>query len=263
MVWRPAPATRWVAANCARCQQKQPPWRVRAPMAADERESLHAVRIVTQGARAITPCSPPPAPRYSIRPNRGRIVHQEIARATQCVIRIRRLSDRRTRVEIVVLIAGGAAAAERAAQAARRRPAAAIVLAAMRTSHARLLPTLSVLADATAAIDVAVRVAVPVAAPIGRTASRAIVFAARVARATLLAFIPIEHTAVAARAIRFQVAATAARVAAAFATADRPRRVPGDRHMARLPARTARIATRLTAIGFRTDRSAANGRQHR
>src|SRR5215471_18706315 len=79
-----------------------------------KRDSVHAA--IELFCRFPAPCSElvPPG---SIRPNRRRILFEEIARATRRVVRISRLADRRTRVERVVLIARRAATRPRAASA--------------------------------------------------------------------------------------------------------------------------------------------------
>ena len=84
-------------------------------------------------ARDLLPRSPlrlPPCPaQYG--PIEGGLLSKKIARTTQCVVRISRLSNRRARVEVVVLVARRAATAERAARATRRGARAAIAAAAV------------------------------------------------------------------------------------------------------------------------------------
>lgn len=195
---------------------------------------------------------------HSITPDRRRIVEQEIARATQRVVRIGRLRHRWTGVEVVVLVARRTAATERAAAAARRRAGTAVIATAVRAGHTG---TAAVVAQTATAVDVAVRVLVAVAAPRWRAARRAIVRGIRIAWAAFAAAIPVEGTAVAAGAAGFQVAAAAATAQPAFGQPQWPRCIAGHAHMARLGTRGTRIATRLTA--FRTNRLAANGRQRR
>jgi hypothetical protein len=62
--------------------------------------------------------------------------------------------------------------------------------------------------------------------------------------------VTIEHAAIAARAIAFQVAAATTRVTATFAAAVRPRRVLHRRGVARLAALPTALTARLST--FRT-----------
>ena len=126
-------------------------------------------------AIAVSDLCSPTSDLFSIRPNRRRIIQQEIPRTTQRVIRIRRLSNRRSRIEVVVLIATRSTTAARAARCNHARPAAAIAAAAMLADAIRLPVATVVLAVALAAILVTNRMPMPVAAPIARVARRAII----------------------------------------------------------------------------------------
>src|SRR5262245_51061805 len=74
----------------------------------------------------------------SIGPDARRVVEQEVTRTTQRVVRVSRLSNRRARVEVVVLIAARAAAAVRTSVAANARTAAAVATATMLAHAIRL-----------------------------------------------------------------------------------------------------------------------------
>lgn len=226
------------------------------------RDSLRATRSSRPGKQCEgwkskrVPLPPSAFPPRSIWPDRGRVVQQEISWATQRVVRISRLCNRRSGREVVVVIARGAAAAERAA-APWRWTSAAVVALAVRAMKDVLRTALAICTNAGAVIDVTHWVAITIAAPVGRAARRAVVGATRIAWATRLAAIAIEHAAVAARAASFQIAATITRVAA-FRQPQRPRCAPRHRNMAWLATRAARITTGLTT--FWTNCSATNGR---
>jgi len=164
-----------------------------------QRESLHAILI-------FPVLRPPPLTSHSIRPNRRRIVQQKIPRTTQRVIRIRRLSDRRTRIEVVILIATRTAAAERTAAATNARPAATITAAATWAHTIRLTVATVVLAIALVPVLISERMLMPIAAPVRRTAWRAIIRCVRITGPAVRAMVSIEHTAIATRATCLQVA---------------------------------------------------------
>jgi len=173
--------------------------------------------------------TPPSA--FSIRPNRRRIIQQEIPRTTQRVIRIRRLSNRRPRIEVVILIATRPTAAERTAVATRPRTATAVSTATPWTNTIRLAITAIVLAVALMARLIPERMLMPIAAPVTRAARRAIIRTRRILRSTFRALVPIEHAAISTRASRFDVAAVPRRPSAAFAAALRPRCVFHGHHV--------------------------------
>lgn len=228
------------------------------------RDSVRAARSSLPGKQCEgwkterIPLPPSAFPPRSIRPNRGRVVQQEISWATQCVVRVSSLRDRRPRRKVVVVIARRAAAAERAATT-RRRAAAAVVAIAVRAMQDILRATLAVRTYAAAAIDVTHGVTITVAAPIWRTARRAVIRATGISP-TCLTAVAVEHTTVAARATTFQIAAATTRVAA-FRQAEWPRSISCERSMAWFATRATRITAGLTTVW--TNRSTANGRQHR
>lgn len=132
------------------CQQKQPPWRFRAPTAADparvrsrclQFRSRKAMRRVEDRTNSASTLRFPPR---SIGPYRGRVVQQEIAWATQCVVRIGGLRDGRSGREVVIVISRGTATAERAARAARCRARAAIIALTIRAMENVLRAALAI-----------------------------------------------------------------------------------------------------------------------
>jgi hypothetical protein len=123
------------------------------------------------------------------------------------------------------------------------------------------------MADAAASIHVTLRMAITVAAPIGRVARRAIVIADRIASATALATagtaIAVEHTAIAAGAVGFNVAAPPAILGIPFATAAGTWSILVNRRVARLATGIAARSATSWLTAFWTNRSTANGRKHR
>ena len=81
---------------------------------------------------------------------------------------------------------------------------------------------------------------IPVAAPVAGAAWRAIIRTRWILRSTFRAFVPIKHTAVAAGASRFAIAAVAKRAGIAFAAALGPRRILRGHHVTGVTTLTTR-----------------------
>jgi hypothetical protein len=211
----------------------------------------------------------------SIRPERRRIVEQEIAWAADCVIGVGRLGHRWARVEVVVVVTGIAAAGRSGSSA----HAAAVTV----TAHGgpQWPGTLVVVAIAFVAGSETVRMAVAVAAPIGRRAGRAIVRARSVTGSAIVSTVAVEQAASAGEAALTHAAcgclttlleaASAATRSAAASTAISlgaavTRLAAGGavrNFTAVLTATCIAAAWVATAVTLRTDRSAAGGREHR
>jgi hypothetical protein len=209
---------------------------------------------------ALLSCSLLSAP-SSIRPQRRRIIQQEIARTTHGVIRIGRLRYRRTRGEIVNVVAR-----IEAATAARRglaTNAAAVAIATYsRVDRGRAL----VRALAFVTGHVAMRMAVPAAAPSASgVARRAIVRSRPVAGPAILSAIAAKQAAIRAHATTAATVLQGAAAANIVALAHWPRCVLRPLHVAWLVASLAtRVATGVVIDAVRNmDGSASRGRKHR